>query len=278
MPSPFPVWAGKRVRWSKYSGSGFPRKFKRKVESRSGGTGGNMRQYVIHPLVVGANETDQGILTYLRGYGKRIVLPILVFYLEGGPEKILVDTGLDQFVVPPGVEENYGLKVLDFEEALARYGLVAGDIDIIIHTHLHNDHCENDYKCENARVYAQQAEIDFLRHPHPIDHRYFPDLLEGVELIPVRGEAEITEGVSVVLTPGHTAGGQSVVVDTRAGRAVITGFCASLDNFPKGDAVIAPGVHLDAREAYDSVKKVREIADIIIPLHDLSIARQESIG
>jgi N-acyl homoserine lactone hydrolase len=26
----------------------------------------------IHPLVVGANETDQGVMTYLKGYGKRI--------------------------------------------------------------------------------------------------------------------------------------------------------------------------------------------------------------
>jgi N-acyl homoserine lactone hydrolase len=54
-----------------------------------------MREYVIHPMVVGINETDQGIMTYLKGYGKRIYLPIYVFYLEGGPEKILVDTGLE---------------------------------------------------------------------------------------------------------------------------------------------------------------------------------------
>ena len=63
-----------------------------------------MREYVIHPMVVGINETDQGVMTYLKGYGKRIYLPIYVFYLEGGPEKILVDTGLEQFMVPPGVE------------------------------------------------------------------------------------------------------------------------------------------------------------------------------
>ncbi len=46
-----------------------------------------MTEYRIHPLVVGANETDQGIMTYLKGYGKRIWIPIYVFYLEGGPEK-----------------------------------------------------------------------------------------------------------------------------------------------------------------------------------------------
>jgi hypothetical protein len=35
-----------------------------------------MQQYTIHPLAVGINETDQGVMTYLRDYGKRIHLPI----------------------------------------------------------------------------------------------------------------------------------------------------------------------------------------------------------
>jgi N-acyl homoserine lactone hydrolase len=42
-----------------------------------------MQEYTIHPLVVGINETDQGIMTCLRDYGKRIYLPIYVFYLSG---------------------------------------------------------------------------------------------------------------------------------------------------------------------------------------------------
>ena len=29
-----------------------------------------MVEYTIHPLVVGLNETDQGVMTYLRDYGK----------------------------------------------------------------------------------------------------------------------------------------------------------------------------------------------------------------
>jgi hypothetical protein len=43
-----------------------------------------MQTYTIHPLVVGINETDQGVMTYLRDYGKRIYLPIYVFCLKGG--------------------------------------------------------------------------------------------------------------------------------------------------------------------------------------------------
>lgn len=236
-----------------------------------------MRQYVIHPLVVGANETDQGIMTYLKGYGKRIYLPIYVFYLEGGPEKILVDTGLEQFMVPKGLEEEYGLKVQEFEDALATYGLKPEDIDIIIHTHLHNDHCENDYKCTNARVYVQKKEYEFFLDPHPLDHRYFPDLLDDVEVVQVDGDQEIVEGIQVLLTPGHTVGGQSVVVNTSQGKAVITGFCCNEQNFPASGPVVPSGVHINAIDAYESAKRVKEMADIILPLHDLSIGRRHSI-
>ena len=34
-----------------------------------------MQTYTIHPMVVGINETDQGVMTYLRDYGKRIFPP-----------------------------------------------------------------------------------------------------------------------------------------------------------------------------------------------------------
>ncbi|RJR38583.1 MAG: N-acyl homoserine lactonase family protein [Deltaproteobacteria bacterium] len=236
-----------------------------------------MREYIIHPLVVGANQTDQGVMTYLKGYGKRIWIPIYVFYLEGGPEKILVDTGLEQFMVPQEIQDEYGIKVQEFEEALDTFGLKPEDIDIIIHTHLHNDHCENDYKCTNAKVYVQKAEYEFFQNPHPLDHRYFPDLLDDVEVVLVEGDQEIVEGVQVLLTPGHTVGGQSVVVNTKNGKAVITGFCCNEQNFPASGPVVPSGVHINAIDAYESAAKVKVVADILLPLHDLSLGRRRNI-
>ncbi|UCG11324.1 MAG: N-acyl homoserine lactonase family protein [Deltaproteobacteria bacterium] len=230
-----------------------------------------MSKYVIHPLVVGINETDQGIMTYQKGYGKRILLPIYVFYLEGGDERILVDTGMEEFMVPPAAEEQTGLKIMEFEDALATVDLEAEDVDVVIQTHLHNDHCENTYKCTNAKVYVQQAELEFFHDPHPLDHRYYSDLLDESEVVVLEGDAEIVPGVRVILTPGHTPGGQSVAVETEAGTAVITGFCCNGDNFPSVGPAVAPGVHVSAIEAYDSVQHVKELADILIPIHDMEV-------
>jgi len=236
-----------------------------------------MSKFVIHPLVVGINETDQGIMTYQKGYGKRIYLPIYVFYLEGGGQKILVDTGMEEFMVPPDAEEETGLKIMEFEEALATMNLKPEDVDIVIQTHLHNDHCENTYKCTNARVYVQRAELDFFKEPHPIDHRYYSDLLDESEVVILEGDAEIVPGVRVIQTPGHTVGGQSVAVDTDIGTAVITGFCCNGSNFPSVGPAVAPGVHIHAIEAYESAQRVKELADILIPIHDVEVGRKGRI-
>jgi N-acyl homoserine lactone hydrolase len=237
----------------------------------------DMQEYTIHPLVVGLNETDQGVMTYLRDYGKRIFLPIYVFYLQGGEKNILVDTGLEQFMIPEGAEEECGFKILEFEDALASVNLEPENIDMIIHTHLHNDHCENDYKCVNAEVYVQKTEFEFMQNPHPVDHRYYSDVLDDVNVVLVDGDTQIEDGIDVIFSPGHSVGGQSVAVNTSQGKAVITGFCCNDKNFPSAGPAIAPGVHIDLTEAYDSIQKIKKTADILLPLHDISVGQKKSI-
>jgi glyoxylase-like metal-dependent hydrolase (beta-lactamase superfamily II) len=232
--------------------------------------------YRIHPIVTGLNATDQGIMTYQRHYGKAIHIPIYVFYLEpaaGGGPKALVDTGLEDFMVPEGVEEELGLACEYLEDGLERLGVAPEEISLIVHTHLHNDHCENDAMFPQARVYAQQAELDFLRQPHPLDHRYDPDFLEGADLAPLQGDAEVAPGIRVAATPGHTPGGQSVIVDTpEIGKVLITGFCCNEQNFPAAGPAVCPGVHTDALAGWESANRVKRMleegeVDLVVPCH-----------
>ncbi len=166
---------------------------------------------------------------------------------------------------------------MEFEDALATLNLKPADIDTIIHTHLHNDHCENDYKCTNAEVIVQKTEYEFLKDPHPVDHRYYPDILDDVNVIEVDGDANIADGIDVILSPGHTVGGQSVVINTSGGKAVITGFCCNDKNFPSTGPAVAPGVHINLADAYEKKKKIKDMADILLPLHDPSIGSRKTI-
>ncbi len=247
-----------------------------------------MAQFIIHPIVVGTKTFDKGMMTYQHHYGKPFVIPIYCWYLEGGDKKILVDTGEMNPIVSAEREKAINGKIYTFEQGLARFGLTPSDIDIVIHTHLHNDHCENDSKCENAVIYTHEKELEHIHNPHPLDFRYLEDYIEEVEekgqIRVVTEDMEIVPGISVMHTPAHTEGGLTVLIDTEKGRAAITGFCVIMENFfpPKEVRamemeVIPPGTNVNTYAAYDTLIKVKKLADILLPLHEPAFAAKDAI-
>ncbi len=238
---------------------------------------------------MGTKVFDKGMMTYQNDYGKPFTIPIYCWYLEGGDKKILVDTGELRPIQSEDREKNIGGAIYTFEEGLARWGLQPEDIDIVIHTHLHADHCENDYKCVNARFFVHEKELVTIHDPHPLDYRYVEDYIyeieEGKQIEVVSTDMEIAPGISVMHTPAHTLGGLTVFVDTAKGRAAITGFCVIKENFNPPAAVramelevIPPGTSINTYAAYDMMLKVRDLADILLPLHEPEFASVDTIG
>jgi len=130
--------------------------------------------------------------------------------------------------------------------------------------------------------------LESIHDPHPLDYRYLEDFIEDVEnngqIRPVRQDMEIVPGINVMHTPAHTPGGMTVLIDTALGKAAITGFCVIDENFnpPKEVRamemdVIPPGTHVDTYKAYDIMIKVREMADLLIPLHEPRFACIETL-
>ncbi|GAB4337075.1 MAG: N-acyl homoserine lactonase family protein [Desulfobulbaceae bacterium] len=238
-----------------------------------------MTTYRIHPIVLGTKEFDKGMMTYQHGYGTPYTIPIYSWYLEGGDKKILVDTGEMHPIRSESRAAAIGGPIYTFEEGLARFGLQAEDIDIVIHTHLHNDHCENDYKCTNATFFVHELELEHVHDPHPLDFRYLEDFIleieEAGQIRPLDRDMDIVPGIRMIHTPAHTPGGMSVAVETAQGKAIITGFCCLLENFfPPREItamemeVIPPGTHVNTYEAYDIMCRIKREADILLPLHE----------
>ncbi len=245
-------------------------------------------KYKIHPIVMGTKMFDKGMMTYQHGYGKEFTIPIYCWYIEGGDKKVLVDTGEMKPIQSAAREQAIGGSIYTFEQGLARYGLTPEDIDVIIHTHLHNDHCENDYKCLNADIYCHQKELECIRDPHPLDFRYLEDFIEDVlendQVRTVTEDGDILPGISVTHTPAHTPGGLTVWIETEKGLAAITGFCVIAENFsPPPEitgmemAVIPPGTSVNTYDAYDILLEVKCRADILIPLHEPRFAAIDTI-
>lgn len=102
---------------------------------------------------------------------------------------------------------------------LARYGVQPRDVDIVINTHLHYDHCgwNTTYRdgklvttFPRARYFVPKGEWEAANHPNERTRgTYLPENLEPLDgsgqLELVEGEREVVPGVRMVPAPGHTA-------------------------------------------------------------------------
>jgi len=244
-----------------------------------------MSDICIHPIplvrLVGRGEMTK--FTHLTHFGKDVEFGYYAWYLEDAGQKILIDAGgTAEMALGFGRPPETVTHIQTLTEGLAKYGVAPADIGIVILTHLHLDHIAYIRDYSHARIIVQQDELQFAQAPHPTDRFYDVRPLDGLNLEVIKGDRQITGRVRVLFTPGHSAGNQSVVVETQAGNVVITGCCIKA-NFEVDKTrrnalpVIPPGIHIDVRDAYDSMIKVKALADIIISNHDISYIDGEAI-
>jgi N-acyl homoserine lactone hydrolase len=247
-----------------------------------------MKSYKIKALPLSSMELDKAVLMYRFNYGQKVQVPNVMWYIEGAEKNVIVDTAASAALATEfrGLPAN---EIMSFEEALSSVNLKPGDVDLVIQTHLQWDHCANTQKCTNAKVLVQMEELRFAYAPHPIlAPTYKKSLLTGLNFQIVDGYCELFPGIELIPTPGHTPGNMSVAVNTSKGKAVITGFCCLPENFgpPKhGSAelkeltpVIAPGIHLNAVDGYESLLRVKGLADIVLANHDPKFLCPQTIG
>lgn len=238
-----------------------------------------MAKHVIRPIPLVKNiGVSTYKMTHLVGYGSPQNRGSYIWYIEGPKQKVIIDAGSMPGKVPGGpgsimFPEGRAEQVQTLEDGLAKFGLKPEDIDVIIFTHAHEDHVQLARRYPRARMIIQKAELEFARNPHPIQQfTYHPELIEGLDFDTIEGDRKIVEGISVMLTPGHSAAGQSIIVDTDKGKVVIAGLCTIRRNFePPPELkvpVISCGINIDPIKCYDSLLRIKQVADIIVPLHD----------
>lgn len=246
------------------------------------------RNYVIHSIpLVKVLETPKIRMVYpylgiSSDYAQMVPRGHYVWYLEGARDKIIVDAAITAERLAARGRKVEQIQTLD--EGLKKVGLEPQDINLLIITHLHHDHITLAHQFPRAKVIVQRAELEFARNPHPSyvemvhDPPDYRQLIEGLDYEVVSGDTEIDDGIELLLTPGHSAGGQSVAVKTAQGTAIIAGFCTIQENFEpplelreRGVSFILPGLYLSALDAYDSMARIKRLADLIIPLHEAEL-------
>jgi glyoxylase-like metal-dependent hydrolase (beta-lactamase superfamily II) len=168
----------------------------------------------------------------------RVPMGLNCLLIESEGKRILVDTGLGN---------KLSAKQQDIMNLQRKKGLVgelqvrgfeARDVDIVINTHLHSDHCGgNTITSEDGQVvptfsraeyWIQRLEWADARYPNErTKATYVPENLLPLEedgrLRLLYGDTPVTGEVRCVVTRGHTRAHQSVVIRSRGQNAIYLG-------------------------------------------------------
>jgi glyoxylase-like metal-dependent hydrolase (beta-lactamase superfamily II) len=150
-----------------------------------------------------------------------------------GKHTVLVETGMGNKLSDRMIKF-YG-QPAQLLTNLAAAGIAPEDIDIVINSHLHFDHCGwNTVRDKTGKIvptfplakyYAPEGEWKYARHPSErdtisyISDNYDPLVASG-QMTLLKGGEEILPGISVETFPGHTAKMQGVIVNGRPGLEV----------------------------------------------------------
>lgn len=236
-------------------------------------------EYKVTALKMGTLTVDKSTLTYFRDFGQPFDIPVWAAAVEGDGKRILVDTGIsdadwinENGLGPCLQEEDESLK-----GALGEIGWDLDEIETVVNTHLHWDHCDNNSLLPNANFYVSEKE---WRYAHePIDTQswiyigswkrepltYFNYTLVSSD------HFDLAPGLRLVRTPGHSAGHQSLLVNTSEGVLAISGDAANLiENLTSN---VPPGILFSTEEALHSMKKLKNLADRVLTGHDTSVEK-----
>ncbi len=155
-------------------------------------------------------------------------------YVQAGLNSLLIRTGKQTVLVETGIGNKLSERMVKFYgqpakllDNLAAGGIGPEDVDVVINSHLHFDHCGwNTIRDKNGKIvptfprakyYAPEGEWQYARKPSERDSiSYIPDnydpLVASGQMTLLKGGEEVVPGISVKTFPGHTAHMQAVIV------------------------------------------------------------------
>ena len=129
------------------------------------------------------------------------------------------------------------------QRGLNALGISANDIDIVIDTHLHDDHCTGNFRraadgsrapaFPSAEYLVQRRELEDATNLNERTRAtYRPEnyvlLHESGQMRLLDGDSEIAPGITAIVTPGHTPGHMSVRIESDGEHAAFLCDMASL--------------------------------------------------
>lgn len=195
------------------------------------------------------------------------------------------------FVVDMGFEKSVGDRrgrqsMKPVADGLAAIGIRHEEVEDVIITHLHYDHCGNNHLFPKARFHLQDSEMEYatgrcMCHAMMRAHFEEEDIVKMVRRVFANcvvfhdGDTEIADGISLHHIGGHAKGLQCVRVRTQRGVMVLASDATHFYEHMETDRLFP--VILDAGKQLEGYRTLRKLADTpnhIVPGHDpLVLAR-----
>lgn len=224
----------------------------------------------VYLLDNGTLMLDMSFCTWNHGHGIEFRFPVYSIFVDTGDKKVLIDTGFDKAWVD---------RVLPFEKPeqteeqtivaqLAKIGVRPEDVDIVVNSHLHFDHCSGNKFFPGATFIMSKEELRHCYVPDPWERLgYDRNLVEipgaRMELLDLNGyEYEVVPGVTLIETPGHSNGHLSVVVRPTNDQPMVFPIDVAYTKHNLVDKVLM-GLHTDPEDLLRSMIKIENIANKI---------------
>jgi N-acyl homoserine lactone hydrolase len=216
---------------------------------------------------------DESVWTPGENVGRSIEFSSTCWLISHGNQWLLWDTGVPESALndPKGWSTLPKLIVYHLDknltDQLAAIGLKIVDINYVALSHTHGDHIGNVRLLPDSTILMQRAEYEWISSPDgPNDNvnqlKALARQLLGTpkHLKLLEGDTEIfgDGSVTLVSTPGHTPGSQSLLVHLKnSGFIILSGDVVHLEeNFEK-DTV--PSLNTDKAASIASMERVRQM-------------------
>jgi glyoxylase-like metal-dependent hydrolase (beta-lactamase superfamily II) len=191
------------------------------------------------------------------------------YLIQHAKGMMLWDSGLPDSLVatPEGVSMAGGAFVTKraktLASELAEIGVAPTQITRIAFSHTHADHVGNANMFAGATLYMQQAEYDAAFGAEPGKYNFYPtyyDKLRNTPVVKLNGDYDIfgDGSVTIVSTPGHTPGHQSLMVRLpKSGTVILSGDLAHYEE--NWTNRFAPSFNFNREQSVASMNKVASL-------------------
>lgn len=216
---------------------------------------------------------DESVWTPGENVGRSIAFSSTCWLIRHGSQWLLWDTGVPQSALndPKGWSTLPKLIVYHLDktltEQLATIGLKPDDVAYVALSHTHGDHIGNVCLFPNSTVLMQRAEYDWISTPDGPNGNVNQLKALARKLMGTPKHLKLVDGdtdvfgdgsVTLVATPGHTPGSESLMVHLKnSGFIILSGDVVHLEENFENDTV--PSLNTDKAASIASMERVKRM-------------------